>query len=394
MELLWCVFKAIYSRWGTKLNGKYDKLCAYGALVILVFFSILDTLYDWQNYKDLTKSDYKYSIATGPPDPTSVEALLVFTVIGTLLCIGEIFNAFSLMCNGGHTKVDIEVEQLVTMVACQIPQASINMAICLCRNNHLTNHQSVSLLMSLINVTLRLYIYGCAKERLFPIERPGAKKTLKMALYVTASVVYICMCMTQVFIWDHGRVTKGHFLRQYAKQDVMKGVSISLVRLATHTEPLTNRDYPYNSPWGNAKKIQPWLVQNITDIYTSRSGIVKYYRCNTSADIFEPPSCNKYNASIVLKFRFFYHSHPAHFHINPLGEILFNYGLLVNNIEVDNRTFCEPSTGNLENGWHLKYYRFQIINNRWIGPSTIGKKAWEYVCSTPRIRYDADIDVC
>lgn len=147
MELLWKLLRIVYMSWGKDLHGKHSKLTAYILIFVLNFLSIMDIFLDWENYKDLSNKEYMYSIATGPPKSLDVNMLLVFTLVATVMCVIECMNTMTLICNGGHMKIPVELEQIMSLLLCQIPQATINLAISMCRNDILTNHQSASCFM-------------------------------------------------------------------------------------------------------------------------------------------------------------------------------------------------------------------------------------------------------
>lgn len=193
-----------YSKWGTGFLGRYDKLHAYGILSLLLLVSTVDMIVDWVNYAQLSAVDgFEYALVAGPPQTLAIHTLLFFNVCGTLFYVVECVNTLSIMCNRGHTKLAIELEQTLVILLEEIPLAAANLGIVVCRNDSGSAHQMACVLLALLNTALRLYFYNWVKEWRFKMEKTDLQSTVKSAIYAMTSGFWLMLFATACFTWSH-----------------------------------------------------------------------------------------------------------------------------------------------------------------------------------------------
>ena len=397
MENFWTFLRSLNSKWGSEFRGRHDKLFAYSFLLILIFFSILDRAIDWDNYSNLCNSEYQYSLATGHIQQSAKDGLLSFAIIGLFCCALETLNALTLLCCQGHVLVPIEIEQGVILLLEQIPQAIINLAVTICRNNFVTSLQAWQCFWGLVNTSLRLYAYGYAKERIFPLERSGLAQTRRIATYITTTFLWLFLVFNNIFLWRHAHLGHRQFHRISSAYDQLDGVSIALERTATHTGHEMNATTAYQI----LQKFQqstdlPYLIENIADIArASNKSTTALYTCRKPFAVFEPEPCAS-NDVKSLKFVFKHVMDVHNLDMLPAGALHYNYALVQNRGTNAAEVQClvQNSDDSLHD-WRLVFYRFELMQVPYINQKLLqAHRAWEHVCVIPKLKYDARIKVC
>lgn len=226
---------------------------------------------------------------------------------------------------------------------------------------------------------------------MFEYERSSLKSTVTLAKYITATVIWVVLLLTQAFMWDQGRLSKANFLENNSKFSLLDNVSISLVRTATHEFHPANQSFSYQALRIQDEIKKPWLVRNVGKTLLKGDMFQATYFCDEDLTLFQPPVCNVIDHTRKLKFTFQFYQSPEHFNVKPLGEINYNYGIVSqgnNNTEI-----CTPSKHDLQDMWHLRYYSFKVIKNMFDDFTEI-YKPWKKVCITPYLKYNQDISVC
>lgn len=394
IENFWIFVRSLNSKWGSEFHGKYDKPVAYVILLTLAFFAILDRAIDWENYANLSEGDFRYGLATGAVQPSDRGGLLAFALIGLLACAVELLNSLTLLCCQGHVLIPVEVEQGVILLLEQIPQAIINLAVTICRNNFVTSLQEWQCFWGLFNTSLRLYAYGYLKERLFPVERAGLATTRRIATYVTTTFLWLFLAFSNVFLWHHARLGHFQFHQPASALTQLDGVSIALERTATHTTHPLNITHAYQMLRAGPSIAQtPWLLHDIGHVAKAPNKSQSVvYKCHDSMATFEPEPCMDANTD-GIKFMFKHVMKKSEFNTLPAGEMQYNHALVSR--AADDSETCAQAPSDALNDWRLTFYRFQTEHIPYTSHERlVAQRAWKHVCIIPTLRYNPSIGVC
>ena len=392
MESFWSLLRMLNSRWGSEFRTRNDKIFALVFLASLVLFSLLDRISDWTNYSGLADADFDYALATGAVQTSARQGLLVFAFLGLAMCVIECLNALTLLCCCGHTLIGVEVEQTAVLLLEQIPQAIINLAITICRNNFVTSLQAWQCFAGLLNTGLRLYAYGYAKERFFPGDRDGVASTRRAALYINATFLWLFLLFTNIFLWRHSHLGHFQFNTFASVVEQLDGVSVSLQRHATHNDHPMNATIVYEILNNHQQDEPPWLLHNIADVARSPNySLDVTHECSTQPYVFQPAPCDRPHDVTGIKFRFVYVLDRSKLEVQPAGALHFGYAF-VNDVT---GTCIPQHDWNPMDDWELEFYRF----SRELVPYTNFEQlhtdqAWPKVCETPKTKFVPEIEVC
>ena len=397
----WTPIKQAYTSWGTQFTGKWDKLFAYGLALLLLFFSTLDVIIDWSNYTDLKTDDFQYGLVVGPPKPVALTSIFVFCIIGSILYALEVANVLTLMCNGGHVRIPMEVEQSLVLILEEIPLAAANLGIVMCRYDIITPTQTTTQVTALLSTTMRMYFYGWAKEYQFKYERSTYRVTLKVALYVTASVVWIMLFLVCCFTWNHARLSSAEFATQELKLKLMNGTSVFLIKM------------PEEDPFGKYGKVRNWsltdmdsvedvennwLVRDLDNVIKAAGQkAMRTYSCTKGDPSRKIPICHRHNTKEV-KFLFYYRNKSFMTSRSPFGELKYNYA------PVKTNGTCVYQTEDLPPDWFLYflvpdlggYYTDADLFNSTRPPAAIqATTPWgNRTCVIAKPRFDRHLNPC
>ncbi len=380
----WKILKSIHTSWGTQFVGRYDKAIAYGLILLLSFFSFLSNVLDWENYLDLASVDYRHSLLTGPPKPQALHTLFVCCVMGSVVVAIETVNAFTMMCNGGHVRIPVEVEQAIALLVVEIPLAAANLAIVMCRQNHVTAYQVLAGCVAMIKSGVRMYFYGWFKERYFKYERTMLRWTIKAAIIVSASGPYFIHFLIQCFTWHHATMAAPNsalsgsppisiFLINSEEVPVSKYGHVTNFSIAVDNQLM---GIPKNVSKPDLDLGNQWLVEDIRTLASLPDPfLTAYYDCQntvthasyeTKPDVTpkihlyrfqHPPTCT---SKSKLKFIFRYERNLGTSKRQPFGEI--QYGVAQIGVKQDQCYELESSP--FEGGkWQLKFLRASVYNN-------------------------------
>ena len=399
MDCIWTTLRSMNKNWGSSFQSKNDRLIAYVIVFILCFSAILDRALDWKNYSDVSDPDYNYGLAAGAIDKAAHDGLFVFALFGTVFSVFEIVNTLTLMCCVGHVVIPVELEQGVILLVEQIPQAIINLAITICRNNIVTPHQAWACFWGVVNTALRLYAYGYLKEKLYKTERSGVVKTTKIAIYITSTFLWLFLLFDNGFLWHHARLGHEQFHQQSDAINQIEGVSITLVRTATHTELPANISgsisYHYEKLREELGTEKPWLVENIADIAKNKNkSLIADYKCRKSSFFFEPEPCDERDVTHI-RFRFDHVVDKNKLHVQPIGEIQYNFAMIHTAGNENGTKDCNSRENHVLGDWELEYFRFVLVHNPYTREKQLqAKTAWIKVCHIPVLKYNEKIKVC
>ena len=380
----------LYSGWGRQFTGRYDKMVGYCLLGVLLTLSLCDMGADWGCYTALSGVGPQQALGAGPPPDTALSILLFINIIGTVLFIMEVGNAMTLMANGGHVRLPVEVEQGVVLVLEELPLAAINLAIIICRGDHALPEQATSGLFALINTGTRLYFYGAFKEYKFKYERTMIRNTLKIAVYVTASALWLMLFFTQVFTWQH--VATGNQAqtgRPITASNVTSGVSLLLMKQPPF-RVMPCHKFTNKSAEGVLEKEglhghAPWLIEDVSQMINSQDDVIKDFPCDTKRSL-TLQGCRE--EAEKVRFVFHYDSH-----VHPYGRLNYHLASISNN-----GTKCQP-LGALADGWALYYVTMTFLNpNMTVGGEEAGdmlvSSAWPHTCRSPIPGYERKLNPC
>ena len=391
MEKFWSFVRTVNNRWGSEFRTRNDRIFGAIFLATLVFFSILDRIFDWTNYFSFANSDFNFALASGGVQSSEHRGLLVFGFVGIVLCVFECLNALTLLCCCGHTLLGVEIEQTGVLLLEQIPQAIINLAISICRNNFVTSLQAWQCFAGLFNTGLRLYAYGYAKERFFPSDRDGVAATRRVALYINATFLWLFLLFTNIFLWRHSHLGHFQFHTFDSVVDQLDGVSVSLQRDATNTSRTMNATVMYEILNNYHDDKTPWLLRNIADVERSHNHSLDVtYDCSSQPYVLQPIACEGKDVT-AIKFRFHYVIDKSKLEVLPAGALYFAYALVG---DVTGSCVTQHSLETLKE-WSLEFYRFSYHS---IPNTDIERlqtdRAWAKVCKLPTPKFDPDLNAC
>ncbi|KAI0218061.1 hypothetical protein LSAT2_030171 [Lamellibrachia satsuma] len=332
-----------------------------------------------------------------------MQALLVFTVIGTIFCLVECINAASLMWNGGHTRLPVELEQGVVLLLEEIPLAACNLSIAACRSGTLTPRQTTAGVLALLSTATRLYVYAYAKRRCFKFEEASTlKATLRAAVYASVTAVWIMLVVINAFTWDHeSRVHEtDHVTSEMTAQrhHLFGGVAIFILR-SIKTPKGGDRLKNALLHTSGATVEKNCLVADIEQLVGNDSVYTRHYTCPPAVEQWpwQPPQCR---IATRLRFVFSYARRHRHRTMEPFGEIAFNVAMMTNDIsDVSSPIRCTPLTDH-QDDWTLHYVNATLIRDS--PRSEISTmvmmhdhlKPWQRTCVTPTLIFDPHLPVC
>ena len=368
--------RSFYYTWGSHFKGRYDKVIAYGVITLLSSFSLLDTCLMWANYRDLRSDDYRYALVTGHPGAFAVNALFTLSILSSVFCVIECVNILSMMTNGGHTRLPVELEQAAVLVCAGIPSGAVGLSVIMCRHGSATGYQMSGGLVTLVKSALRMYFYGWLKESRFKCERSPYRWTLKIAIYMTATSTWLMVFVIQCFAWQRGQTGGVHSAETGGSRlDAMRGISILLVggRDFNHADrsrhigsyfthrirycPSANR-ISFSNDTGDASRTRPVLATDVSDVMASAAGYRVVYGCHGdyagNVTLVLAP-CPGNGTPSALMFRFRYERGSRRKRHQPYGEIRYNVATLIGDR-------CRHLDRPMKDDWQLHYFR--IVRDR------------------------------
>ena len=366
-------------------QGQRDKYMTLGMISVLFLTSTLDMMFDWINLSHLQSLEYRHSLVVGPPSHSACTALLMFNIIGVLFYLFECFNAFTILTNNRSMRLPVVWEQGITLILLEIPQAAINLSVVTCRLHHVASSQVVSGIFSIMKVGIRLYLYGWFREKEYGIKETSTfKTTLKIALYVTVSVIWLSLIVTEFFMWQGpwydfdglGDVSVGG-------ASWIHGVSIILLHRRFWEKPENFTLDPYLDDQKLSYE-EPWLVKDIGFILTDPNReTTATYVCNKNATA-SPVLCESHE-EILFHFRYYLPSFAK-----PFGSIHYNYAGI-------SASQCTAGRLIIQGEWTMAYLHILAVTHTYddhTNTTIIGHAPWLGVCSLPTPHFDDKLAVC
>ena len=318
-----------------------------------------------------------------------------------MFCLLECINAASLMWNGGHTRLPIEVEQCVVLLLEEIPLAACNVSIATCRSGTLTTSQTTAGILALLSTVMRLYVYVYAKRRCFKFEEASAlKSTLKMAVFVSVTAVWIMLLVINAFQWHHARhspVTTHVTLAMTSQHHYLfGGVAIFILRSTKTPKDGVHLTKALLRTYG-ATVENNCLVDNIEQLVANDDLHSRYYSCRPVVEQWpwQPRQCR---SASKLHFVFRYARPLTPNEMEPFGKITFNVAMMTSDTSSPT-TRCTPMNGYPE-GWTLHYINATLIQGSrksdiaMMAVEYDRMKPWERTCVTPTLSFDSALPVC
>lgn len=372
--------------WWT-FNGQRDKWMTLGVMFLMMILSMLDLMFDWLNFAELSSASYDFKLVVGPPPPDALTALLVFNLLGTLLFIVEFINILTILTNERRTRIPIEYEQGLIMLLEEIPLAATNLTIVTCRVHHYTTSQVLAGVFGIVNVAVRLYVYGCYREYEYtPLVKSTYKTTLRMAVYITVTMLWISLLITQGFMLHPQQTESQRAIKQILQDPLdprwLSGVSLLLVFMPSinRTTKFAHYDLTEALDRQSVPLSNPWTIRDLSEVvYHTKDGVNSTYLCNTSSGVI-PDECKD---GKELRFRFFYT--PA-IQEKPYGNIRYN----VAKMTAEGTCTAALKSPWQDLDWRLLYVKVEhnhegrvIVNNAWPG-----------ACTMPKPFFDPHIHIC
>ncbi len=365
-----------------EFHGQRDKFLTVVVIGVLFLMSLLDMLFDWVNLSHLQSMEFRHTLVVGPPPHTAVTALLFFNILGTLTFLVECYNTFTILTNARFTRIPIAYEQAAILLIEEIPLASINLHIVTCRQHHIMSSQILAGVFGILNVAARLYLYGCYREREYGTKELSTyKTTLKIAVHVTVSVLWLALIVTCAFTWQEPWVQfEGFGAIDGIGPHWVPGISIVLINKRYWENPIEFDFDPFIQKQGLNPE-SPWLTENIEFIYKNpKREIYAQYPCHVNKSV--PHMCD--NAQL-LQFHFKYFMPSSE---KPFGSIHYNFAATQGDK-------CQPSDRNLHGNWTLTYLK---VRKEWVSRlnnlTIVVDPPWKGTCSLPTPEFDEDIHIC
>ena len=305
------------------------------------------------------------------------------------------------MWNGGHTRLPIELEQGVVLLLEEIPLAACNLSIASCRSDMLTIRQTTAGVLALFSTATRLYVYAYSKRRLFKFEDVSTlKTTLKVAVYMSVTAVWVMLLVINAFTWDHQRRSDvtDHVTDKTTteRHHLFGGVSIFILRSmkTPKSGALLTNAFLHTS---GATVDNNCLVGNIELLVGSDAVVARNYACPPEVEQWpwQPQQCR---LADMLRFVFRHVRRNRHNAIEPFGEIAFNVAMVTNKTS-DAPSRCTVLTDQRDD-WTLHYVNATLVLGS--PKSEIATmltmhdqlKPWQHTCVTPTPRFDPTLPVC
>lgn len=361
-----------------------DRQLTLAILGIMLGMSTLDMIADWINFAYMDTVPLMYGLVTGGPSVAALAALLAFNIIGTLLYAMECVNTVTILTNARHTRIPIQYEQAVVLILEEIPLVATNINIVACRLHHVCSLQLFASTCAIINVAIRLYVYGWFSqcENRWP-DKSTYENTVKVATYTSVSMLWLALVLSLGFLLKAPQ-TGYHHATKYNPQNpppYLSDVSVFLLfddRPKPGTAPQPE-DVNLHLAIGKQKldENSPWLLRDISHVaHAGKVGVKASYKCSKGASLL-PPACKGASA---LSFRFVY---QADTEVGYYGKIKYNFG----RIDADSNQ-CNLAQDQLNVSWHLMYaYSSQNEDNGLRTP-------WMTVCNPPVPEFDKKMTIC
>ena len=344
--------------------------------------STTDVIADWVNYHYLNYDSFKYGLVIGPPSEEALTGLLLFNILGTILYIVECWNVTTILTNARMAKFPVAFEQGLVLLLEEIPMAAINLNIVTCRMHHVTGKQVTAGVFGMLNVAVRLYVYGWFRECEYFVKAINTfKTTLKIAIYVTVSVFYMVFVVTLGFTWQTPEVSYREVKPGHPVPPWVNGVTIMFLPTSVDV-PFGNDSVNVALTHGAISLRHPWLVRDITSIIARHDNHTAVsYRCPPFNASLAPSECQHGDR---LEFSFKYLAPRA---TQPFGSI--HYGLAVTNGDK-----CRPVRKGMKPDWQLLYLKVSFGRTRYGEPAVLVHPAWAKVCTPPIPYFDESLKVC
>ncbi len=376
-----------------EFHGQRDKYMTLGIMGTMFLTSLLDMILDWVNFTHLCSTDFKYGLVIGPPPDPSMTALLIFNIVGTCFFVAECINTFTILTHGRRTRIPIAYEQIAFILLEEIPLAAINLDIVTCRLHHVSASQVAAGMFGIINSGVRLYAYGWYEEHEYsshkPVHNPNFKKTLKVAVYITVSVLWLVLIVSLAFTWQDPWVKfeKTDGATETVNPNWGEGVSILLLKVP-HGKNVSALDINGTLTKQAVPMTSPWLVKNVADLLRADSlqrGGAPVYPCLANASL-APSECIEYHA---LRFHIEYA--PPNQDNKPYGGMRYN----IAGLSGDTCTpFHEELYHDLRMEWKLEYLRVKVHSSGPDNTTVSVAPPWPGLCTVPEPEYDATLPVC
>ena len=362
-----------------------DRQLTLAILGIMLTMSTIDMIADWINFAYMDTVPLMYGLVTGGPSVGALAALLAFNIIGTLLYAMECVNTVTILTNARHTRLPIQYEQAVVLILEEIPLVATNINIVACRLHHVTSMQLFASTCAIVNVAIRLYVYGWFSqcENRWP-DKSTYENTVKVATYTSVSMLWLALVLSLGFLLKSPQTGYHHANKYNALQNpppYLNDVSLFLLfddRPKPGTAPQPE-EVNLHLSIGRQKldESSPWLVQDIAHIaHAGKQGAHYSYQCPAGMAL-KPPACS---GASSLKFRFKY---LADTDVGYYGMIKYNFA------KIDRKTHhCEVVTDKLNVSWHLMYAHCNQAEDEGL------RTPWMRVCNPPVPEYDKSMTVC
>lgn len=131
-------------------------------LLILVCIDVADVISDWLLYTDVSLTEK--GLVCGPPDIHAVQALLVFTCLGSILLFFELLNVvYEFSMNFKRSPcVDVDIVSIFSVWLVDVTQVIISMSLAL-NSEEVSGFQVSKAIVVLMSVIVRLAI-SCIKS--------------------------------------------------------------------------------------------------------------------------------------------------------------------------------------------------------------------------------------
>lgn len=319
----------------------------------------------------------------------------------------------------------MEVEQIIVLLVEEIPLAAVNLRVVLCRGDFLTAHQTLAGLTGMLSCVCRLFVYGWVKERRFRFDRTLVSWTLKIAAYISASLLVVVFFALQCFALNK-TVSQSTGRLWLDTRSARAGVSVFLLspsaaaivdeRLGRSTGEQQHHKANCSINFAVVRQSlawdEPWLVRDLGDIARAGdSGLTAYYDCDPFA-LESPVECAD---TTRLLIKFVYHP-PA----TATEQTRLPYGQLRYNVAAGSRrrfhgnassassslqattssSRCQELGAPLAGGWQplmLEAFVMTSLSGSVSGSRTqdvVVRRPWAGCCERVDVRYNPDMPVC
>ena len=358
-----------------------------GRALVMILFSGVNLALCWFNYLDLDSPTYRYGLVVGPPTPTMLMGLFIFTVVASVVCGVEVLNAISVPFSGGKPRLPLEIEQCLALAAGSVPLAAINLSIVVCRMRNHTPLQIACCVFLVLNLLVRM-IYAFTFEQEYKSCGGGFKMCAQVMVFILGLIVLVLAGL----IW--GRVNASFKTVPSAGTNWLRGVSIMLLQAPElEGRTVTEMDLTHLVRGHNLPKNKPWLVKDLIDVAEAREsgedGVWTVYSCRASSpELLRPEECEDVDE---LKFHFRFNDDWQWSHGRPLGVISFNYAQVS---RIGGLELCLQANQTLTGAWRLFYLAVKLQPRTNWTVAVLVTSPWKDACTMPYPLYDPSIPVC